>query len=62
VLDGRDFVTPEDVKAVGVAALAHRISLTPQAWASGLAPERVVREVLSRVPVPATVRQVDALR
>jgi len=56
VLDGRDFVTPEDVKAVGVAALAHRLSLTPQAWASGVAPERVVSEVLAHVPGPTTAR------
>ncbi|KMM46020.1 ATPase [Cellulomonas sp. A375-1] len=62
VLEGRDFVTPEDVKAVGVATLAHRISLTPQAWASGLAPQRVVQEVLAHVPGPATVRGVGAAR
>ncbi|GEL96039.1 AAA family ATPase [Cellulomonas composti] len=57
VLDGRDFVVPEDVKAVGVATLAHRISLTPQAWASGLAPQRVVDEVLRQVPGPTTARR-----
>ena len=57
VLDGRDFVAPEDVKAVGVATLAHRISLSPQAWATGLAPQRVVSEVLGRTPVPPTVRR-----
>ncbi|GEK17581.1 AAA family ATPase [Cellulomonas persica] len=62
VLAGRDFVTPEDVKAVGVATLAHRISLTPQAWASGLAPQRVVQEVLAHVPGPTTVRGVGAAR
>ena len=39
VLSGRDFVTPEDVKAVAVPALAHRLSLTPQAWATGAAPQ-----------------------
>ncbi len=60
VLRGRDFVTPEDVKAVGVAALAHRISLTPQAWASGLAPQKVVEDVLRHVPGPTTARRVDA--
>jgi MoxR-like ATPase len=54
---GRDFVTPEDVKAVAVPALAHRLSLTPQAWATGLAPQRVVDEVTARVPGPATARR-----
>jgi MoxR-like ATPase len=57
VLGGRDFVTPEDVKAVAVPALAHRLSLTPQAWATGLAPQRVVDEVTARVPGPATARR-----
>ncbi|GAA3814553.1 AAA family ATPase [Cellulomonas soli] len=56
VLRGRDFVTPDDVKAVGVAALAHRLSLNPQAWATGLAPQRVVAEVLRAVPGPTTAR------
>ena len=55
VLDGRRFVTPEDVKQVAVAALAHRLTLTPATWAAGVAPEDVVREVVSHVPGPATV-------
>ena len=52
---GRRFVAPEDVKAVAVPALAHRLTLTPATWAAGVAPEDVVREVLGRVPGPATV-------
>jgi len=56
VLDGRDYVLPEDVKLVAVPALAHRLSLTPQAWATGTAPQTVVREVLEHVPGPATAR------
>ena len=55
VLDGRTYVTPEDVKTVAVAALAHRITLTPATWAAGVVPEEVVREVLARVPGPRTV-------
>jgi MoxR-like ATPase len=55
VLSGRRFVAPEDVKAVAVPALAHRLTLTPATWAAGVAPEDVVREVISRVPGPATV-------
>ena len=57
VLNGRDFVTPEDVKAVAVPALAHRLSLTPQAWATGAAPSAVVTEVLARVAGPTTTRR-----
>ncbi|TQL02443.1 MoxR family ATPase [Cellulomonas sp. SLBN-39] len=57
VLDGRAYVTPEDVKAVAVPALAHRLSLSPQAWAAGLAPQSVVEEVLTQVPGPTTARR-----
>ena len=55
VLSGRRFVAPEDVKAVAVPALSHRITLTPATWAAGVAAEDVVRDVLARVPGPATV-------
>ncbi len=57
VLSGRRFVAPEDVKDVAVAALAHRITLTPATWAAGVVAEDVVHEVLSRVPTPSTVPQ-----
>lgn len=53
-IDGRAFVTPEDVKDVAVAALAHRLTLTAHSWASGTSSIEVVTEVLSRVPGPAT--------
>ncbi|MCU1431449.1 MAG: ATPase associated with various cellular 3 [Actinotalea sp.] len=55
VLSGRRFVAPEDVKAVAVPALAHRLTLTPATWAAGVAPEDVVRDVIGRVAGPATV-------
>ena len=55
MLSGRRFVTPEDVKAVAVPALAHRITLNPATWAAGVAAQDVVREVLGLVPGPATV-------
>jgi MoxR-like ATPase len=58
VLDGRDFVTPEDVKQVAVPALAHRITLNPQTWASGLAAADVVASLLSTVPGPAATASV----
>jgi MoxR-like ATPase len=53
LLDGRDFVTPEDVKAVAVAALSHRLMLRPELWVQRVRPEDVVREVLETVPTPA---------
>ncbi|GAA4726912.1 MoxR family ATPase [Isoptericola chiayiensis] len=56
VLDGRDFVVPEDVKRIAVPVLAHRLTLTPTAWASAVRPEDLVREILASVAGPATVR------
>jgi MoxR-like ATPase len=52
VLDGRDFVTPEDVKAVAVPALAHRLMLTPELWVQRVDTRDVVRELLDAVPTP----------
>jgi MoxR-like ATPase len=51
-LDGRDFVVPDDVKAVAVPALAHRLSLKPELWVQRVRPEDVVREQLETVPTP----------
>jgi MoxR-like ATPase len=56
VLDGRDAVLPEDVKAVAVPALAHRLTLRPETWTSGTTGADVVREVLDSVPGPAAAR------
>ena len=52
VLAGREFVTPEDVKAVAVPALAHRIALRPDSWVAGIKGEGIVQEVLGSVPAP----------
>ncbi|MDX6205591.1 MAG: MoxR-like ATPase [Frankiales bacterium] len=53
VLSGRDFVAPEDVKAVAVAALGHRIVLKPAQWVRGVTGDAIVQEVLGQVPTPA---------
>jgi MoxR-like ATPase len=53
VLSGRDFVTPDDVKAVAVPALAHRLTLRPELWVRRVDPDQVVAELLGRVPTPA---------
>jgi MoxR-like ATPase len=49
---GRDFVTPEDVKAVAVPALAHRLTLRPELWVQRISAEDVVRDALETVPTP----------
>jgi MoxR-like ATPase len=52
-LQGRDFVIPEDVKAVAVPALSHRISLRPELWVQKVRAEDVVRDCLESVPAPS---------
>ena len=51
-LAGRDFVLPDDVKAVAVPALAHRLVLRPELWVQRVSAEDVVRDVLTAVPTP----------
>ena len=52
VLQGRDFVVPEDVKALAVPVMAHRISLRPEMWVRKVAGADVVDDLLRRTPVP----------
>ncbi len=49
--DSRGFLEPDDVKAVAVAVLAHRLILAPEARATGLTGEQIVRETLAKTPV-----------
>ncbi|KMS87694.1 hypothetical protein ACZ91_29945 [Streptomyces regensis] len=51
-LSGRDFVVPDDLHAVAVPVLAHRLVLTTEAQAARRSPADVVRSVLQRLPVP----------
>jgi MoxR-like ATPase len=53
VLRGRDYVTPEDVKAVAHAALDHRVTVRPELWMNDVSAASVVDSVLSSVPTPA---------
>jgi MoxR-like ATPase len=50
--EGRDYVTPDDVKAVGVPVLAHRLILAPEARSAGLGAAELVTDALARTPVP----------
>jgi MoxR-like ATPase len=52
-LRGREFVLPDDVKAMAVPALAHRLVLRPELWVSRLTPAQVVETLLHQVPAPA---------
>jgi len=53
-MSGRDFVVPEDVKAVAIAGLAHRVTLRPEMWLRRVDSAQVVASVLAEVPAPAT--------
>jgi MoxR-like ATPase len=50
--DGRDFVSPDDVKAIAEPVLSHRLILAPEARASGATSEELVRDALEKTPVP----------
>jgi MoxR-like ATPase len=56
MLAGRDYVIPEDVKALAVPAIAHRISLRPEMWVRRIQGSDVVSELLHRLPVPRAGR------
>nr|WP_090277721.1 MoxR family ATPase [Mycolicibacterium komanii] len=54
LLQGRDYVVPEDVKTLAVPAIAHRITLRPEMWVRRVRGSDVVDELLRRLPVPRT--------
>ena len=53
VIGGRDYVLPEDVKAVAPAVLAHRITVKPELWMTDVTGSGIVAGLLSSVPSPA---------
>jgi MoxR-like ATPase len=61
-LAGRDSVTPEDVKAVAVPTLAHRLLLRPELWVRRVRTEDVVAELLEQVPTPPPEAEPAAVR
>ncbi len=50
--DSRTYLEPDDIKAVAVAVLAHRLILAPEARSTGLTGEQIVLETLAKTPVP----------
>ena len=60
LLDGRDYVTPEDVKAVAVPALSHRLVLRPELWVRRITGEDIVADLLAEVPTPPTRAHISA--
>ena len=51
-LTGRDYVTPDDVKALALPTLRHRVQLRPEAEMEGVTADSVINAILAHVPVP----------
>ncbi|KQC29474.1 AAA family ATPase [Flagellimonas eckloniae] len=51
-INGRDFITPDDIKKVATPILAHRIILTPEREMEGLTAEQVVKQIIESIEVP----------
>jgi MoxR-like ATPase len=51
-LQGRSYVTPEDIKTIAMDVLRHRVSLTYEAEAEDVSPESIVQQILDQVKVP----------
>jgi MoxR-like ATPase len=52
LLHERDYVLPDDVKAMAKAAFAHRLLLKPELWIRGIQAENIIQEILNRTPIP----------
>ncbi|MGN7457031.1 AAA family ATPase [Paenibacillus pasadenensis] len=52
LLEGRDYMTPDDIKEMALPVLRHRLLLTPQAELEGMTGESIIRQTLASVPVP----------
>jgi MoxR-like ATPase len=55
MLEARDYVVPEDVKAMAVPALAHRLVLRPELWVRQVRDVDIVRRLLDVVPTPSAL-------
>jgi len=52
VLNGRDFIIPDDIKVLALPVLRHRVILRPEAEMEGLTPDRIISRILETIPVP----------
>ena len=51
-MNGRDFVTPEDVKFIAVPVMRHRVILTPESEMEGISSDEIIKEIIDKVEVP----------
>lgn len=52
VIQGRDFINPEDVKRIAMPVLRHRITLSPEKEMEGISPDTVVEQIINKIEVP----------
>jgi MoxR-like ATPase len=52
MINGRDFVNPEDIKFVALPVLRHRIMLSPEKEMEGVSADEVVKQIVDKVEVP----------
>lgn len=52
MLEGRAFVTPSDIKSIGMDVLRHRVVVGYEAEAEGVTPENIIQEIFNRIPIP----------
>ena len=53
MLEGRDFVIPDDIKFLAPAVLRHRVAVAPELELEGVSPDDALRSILERTEVPA---------
>jgi len=51
-VEGREFITPDDIKRMALPVLRHRVILRPEAELEGLTPDRVLSRIMEGIPVP----------
>ena len=51
-LDGRDYILPDDIKRFSIPVLSHRLILQPEYWLTRQVADRVITDILAKVPVP----------
>lgn len=56
VIDGRDYVIPDDVKEVAPYVLAHRLILKSELWIKGVNPVDIIKQIVNEIEVPKSIR------
>ena len=51
-MNGRDFVTPDDIKKIAPSVLRHRIMLTPEREMEGITADKVVQQIIETIEIP----------